>query len=614
MRLPIDSLGAHEVAPGALDFGVLVPWVSPGGGYRVFVKVIHENDQFLQRVAPRRVELSHQVHPQHGDLWTATVDTTQGAVPGSSWGQSGRYVYRYAVERPGLGEVDWVVDPFAREFGVGKLSAITVGYQPYAWSAAEAAWRVPSLRDLVVYELMITEFGGSLEGTIGRLDYLADLGVNCLEVMPVSNVANEIDWGFEPIGYFGVDERFGRRRDFQRLVDEAHQRGIAVMLDVVYGHTSSSFAYSYLYRRLGYAENPFLGSFGVLNSFGESTDFGRPYTRDFFETVNHHWLDVYHVDGFRYDCVPCFWDGPLGQGYAKLAYETYQMVKSQAAVGGHWARFVGDGTLNLIQCAEQLQDPVGALANSYSTCTWQNQTFAAAKDLARGSKGQIVELGFRLGGLPGAPDEVTTGGDRVLKAPLQYIENHDHERFLCNFGVTPSTVSILGEGRRDLWYRLQPYLIGLLTSRGIPLLWQGQELGENLFVPDDPAVARVALLRPVRWELFYDDVGEALVRLVRHLIALRRSLPELRLGNHYFYNDWNRYGAAELLLFSRALPNRFTLVALNFGSADRNVPFAFPISGRYREGLHGVEFDATAGTEMQLDLPSHYGRVWTLAP
>ena len=95
-----------------------------------------------------------------------------------------------------------------------------------------------------------------------RLDYLADLGVNCLEMLPVTNVASDIDWGFEPIGYFGVDERFGRQRDFQRLVDEAHRRGIAVMADVVYGHTSSNFAYSYLYRRLGYAENPFLGRFG----------------------------------------------------------------------------------------------------------------------------------------------------------------------------------------------------------------------------------------------------------------------------------------------------------------------------------------------------------------
>ena len=150
-------------------------------------------------------------------------------------------------------------DPFAREFGVGKLSAVTIGYEPHEWSSAEAAWKVPALADLVIYELMISEFGGDIDRTIAHLDYLADLGVNCIEVMPVSNVAATVDWGFLPIGYFGVDERFGKRRDLQRLIDAAHQRQIAVILDAVYGHTSDNFPYSYLYRQLGISEKPLHG-------------------------------------------------------------------------------------------------------------------------------------------------------------------------------------------------------------------------------------------------------------------------------------------------------------------------------------------------------------------
>ena len=63
-------------------------------------------------------------------------------------------------------------------FGVGKLSAITLGYRDHEWSEHEAIWRTPALDDLVIYELMISEFGGSVDGTIDRLDYLADLGVD----------------------------------------------------------------------------------------------------------------------------------------------------------------------------------------------------------------------------------------------------------------------------------------------------------------------------------------------------------------------------------------------------------------------------------------------------
>src|SRR5437763_9731900 len=106
-----------------------------------------------------------------------------------------------------------------------------------------------------------------------------------------------------------------------------------------------------------------------FSNFGKSTDFNRPLTRDYFYTVNHHWLEVYHVDGFRYDCVPNYWDGPLGVGYASLVYETHQLTKAKIAHGDSaWGRFdAGPGKpLNLVQMAEQLEDPEGVLRTSYS--------------------------------------------------------------------------------------------------------------------------------------------------------------------------------------------------------------------------------------------------------
>jgi len=136
--LPLDKLGAREVGDGQLDFGVFLPWVSAADGNRLWLKIIHEKDQFIRDIAPTRVELRHGVDPTYGDYWTTRVDLGQlaGNNPRSNWGQPGRYVYRFALERPGLsGEIDWIIDPFAREFGVGKLSAVTVGYQPHVWGA-----------------------------------------------------------------------------------------------------------------------------------------------------------------------------------------------------------------------------------------------------------------------------------------------------------------------------------------------------------------------------------------------------------------------------------------------------------------------------------------------
>lgn len=619
--LPLGDLGAIE-KNGTVTFGLWLPWVSAANGNRVSVKVIHEHDQFLQAIPPREFAMTHSLRPPHGDFWSVAVPIagTSPAVPGSAWGMPGRYLFRYQIDNPTLGRVDWVIDPFSREFGPGKLSAFTLGYHPYAWSPHEATWRTPPLTDLVLYEVNVAELGGDFQRTSDLCAYLADLGVTGIEVMPLSNVPSAVDWGYLPIGYFGVDERFGNRADFQQLVDIAHRCGLAVIVDVVYGHTGVDFPYYDAYARLQYHDNPFMGPFAkdYFSNFGKSTDFARQLTREYFFTVNHHWLDVYHVDGFRYDCVPNYWDGPMGLGYASLVYDTYQVTRSKVVQGSSfWSRFdAGAGApIRLIQCAEQLEAPREVLRQSYSNATWQNATFDAARAVARGQRDRLTDLGLSLG-LVGYPDQDASNGDIVSKSALQYIENHDHERFVCNFGLTnPDEAGnpLFFEGDRSRWYMAQPYLIALAMSKGIPMLWQGQEFAENYYLPEFGA-GRVGLLRSLRFDLFYDQPGQSTVTLMRKLLRIRRSRAHLRSGTHYFFNEWDRYQSRGVLLFARYEGTSYTLVALNVGDVEQTVPFWFPIAGDYLEELHGGALDLHGVVplqEMPLTIPSHYGRIWT---
>ena len=225
--LPLGGLGAVEnKSNGTVTFGIWLPWVSDSDGNSVHVKIIHERDQFLQNIPPQEFRLTHSVRDPYGDFWSTTVPIAGTPPPtqGSAWGTPGRYLYRYRIDNPNVGSLDWIVDPCAREFGVGKQSAFTLGYTEYVWNdPSEANWRTPALADLVLYEVNIAELGGDLERTRNLMAYLSDLGVNAVEVMPLPNVAASVDWGYLPIGYFGVDERFGKRSDFQQMVDFAHQ-------------------------------------------------------------------------------------------------------------------------------------------------------------------------------------------------------------------------------------------------------------------------------------------------------------------------------------------------------------------------------------------------------
>jgi 1,4-alpha-glucan branching enzyme len=298
-----------------------------------------------------------------------------------------------------------------------------------------------------------------------------------------------------------------------------------------------------------------------------------------------------------------------GSGYANLVYHTYQTVAVTAG-SGHWQRFFHGTSLNLIQCAEQLQKPVLAVEQTYTNCTWQNATLDAATRVASGDRGALTAFGLHLG-LSGYPLVASHNGQTLEKSAFQYLENHDHPRFICRFGTVNLYREVLREGQRDHWFKVQPYLIGLLLVKVIPLMWQGQEIVEKYDVPTE-GPARIGTLRPVRWELFYDEAGRGMIRLVRKLLALRNTEPVFRRGAFYLHNDWERWQSRGLLLFSRWIDTTYALVALNFTDAEHTTAFWFPIAGDYTEQLAGrTNLRAVpAGHAVTLTIPAHYGGCW----
>ena len=386
---------------------------------------------------------------------------------------------------------------------------------------------------------------------------------------------------------------------------------------MVYGHTGVDFPYYDAYTRLRYHENPFMGPFAkdYFSNFGKSTDFHRQLTRDYFYTVNHHWLDVYHVDGFRYDCVPNYWDGPLGVGYASLVYETYQLTKGKLAQHEtYWSRFDGGpGSRSDLSnapssskvrrrcCRPPTRTAPGRTAPSTPPRQWRAAIAAT-----------LTDLGLSLG-LFGYPDQVNVNQDDIPKAGLQYIENHDHERFICNFGIyNPDEAGnpLFAEGDRSRWFMLQPYLIGMLMSKGMPMLWQGAGIRRKLL----PA----GFWRGAGWPASSVALGFLLRR--RRAAAGRvdaqapahptrsRSHPTRQL---LLLQRLGALPADGTCFCSRAMTGPdYTLVALNTGDQEQSVPFWFPIGGDYLEELHGGALDLHGYSIPPRGSPDHPIALW----
>jgi 1,4-alpha-glucan branching enzyme len=386
---------------------------------------------------------------------------------------------------------------------------------------------------------------------------------------------------------------------------------MAVILDAVYAHAHPEFPYNLVYAATG-EPNPMMGRFMGEFFAQPGMDYRKEFTRDYFLAVNRHWLETYHVDGFRYDYVPGMYDGPAGDGYARLAFDTYRLSQGMP-------RFTAPGGRSLIiQCAEHLPDAPGILRQTYSNTCWQNGLLDRAAAAAWG--GSLTGLAHQFDPhLIGYPSEYSNPatGERLPAAPFQYIDSHDHSRFLNRIAPAGADRDLLGEplGDRSFFFRIQPYVIALYAAKGIPMLWQGQEFAENWSVPGS-GIGRNLFGRPLHWEYFYDSEGRALLRLHRIMGRLRRDLRCLDARGFFYYYDIEDHRRRGVIAFRRRAegPEQDAIVFLNFWNDDATVWLPFPRAGRWEEQIEKLGPDRRPSIDVGQDgewqpvrVPSNYG-------
>jgi 1,4-alpha-glucan branching enzyme len=211
------------------------------------------------------------------------------------------------------GNVLWRNDPRALQLTASEDSSVIVDPH-FDWR--DDHYELPPLEQTVLYELHVGTFvrddaalPGTFRDAITKLDYLVDLGVNVIEVMPCNAMWMDRWWGYTPDNIYAVEAAYGGRRAFMEFVRAAHQRGLGVILDVVYNHLNRDSGLD-LWQFDGWSEREDTGGIYFYNDqrahtpWGDTRpDYGRPEVRSYIVQNAQMWLRDCHVDGLRVDSV-----------------------------------------------------------------------------------------------------------------------------------------------------------------------------------------------------------------------------------------------------------------------------------------------------------------------
>jgi maltooligosyltrehalose trehalohydrolase len=186
----------------------------------------------------------------------------------------------------------------AQPEGVHSVSAVV---DPAAFSWSDEDWRGLPLEELIIYELHVGTATpeGTFDSLIERLDYFKELGITAIELMPVADFPGHHNWGYDGVNLFAPSRNYGGAEGLRRLVDAAHARGLAVLLDVVYNHLGPDGNYLRQFSLSYFTDRHHTPWGDAVNMDGPDS---RP-VRDYFIANVCHWAHEYHIDGLRLDAT-----------------------------------------------------------------------------------------------------------------------------------------------------------------------------------------------------------------------------------------------------------------------------------------------------------------------
>jgi glycosidase len=475
--------------------------------------------------------------------------------------------------------IENTVYPDPTPYPTGKTtdlaSVLQTGQIPYTWKNTN--FKRPDPQDLVIYELHLRDFSTAhnYQAVLDSLDYLKRLGINAIQLMPIQEFEGNDSWGYNPIYYFAPDKYYGTKNMLKEFVDKAHEKGFAIILDMVLNHNFGQSPLVKMYwdsKTNKPAEgNPYFNP-DATHPFNVGYDFNHESqaVKDLVKKVNQFWLTEYKIDGFRFDLSKGFtqknnpnnesaWSAFDASRIAtwKRIYDEIRMIDNSAyIILEHFA-----------QNSEEIE------LSDYGMLLWGNMNDAFGKAI-QGVSNSI---------------EGTTYLQRSWQKPhlVSFMESHDEERLL---------VKALEGGQNADSYNIKNLTTALERAKlaatfyfplqGPKMIWQFGELGYDVSINQNGRTGR----KPIRWEYAQNADRQKLYKTYAALIRLK-SLPEsadaLRSKNSQLI-ERNMGLEKQFILQS---PNLNMVILGNFGLRNADFKVNFPNTGTWFDYFTGESIE-----------------------
>ncbi len=493
-----------------------------------------------------------------GNGWWS-VDVPQAAV---------QHQYKYVIN----GSI-WKVDPRAQDVVSSVGNGIIVNHH-YNWTP----FNPPPWNEMVIYEMHIGSFNDTPGGDPGtwvtaasRLDYLRSLGINAVKIMPVAEFPGDFSMGYNPVNLFAPESAYGTPNDMRNFIDACHQRGIAVIIDVVYNHLGPSDLGNSLWQFDGYSAFPDTGGIYFYEDDNRYTPWGdtRPNfssgpVRSFIRDNVMYWLTEFNMDGIRMDGTAYIRERGIGGPDIPDGWSLMQWINNE----------VDAAFSHKICIAEDMRD------NEWLTKTTGEGGAGFDSQWDAGFHHKVVGVltasqdGHR--NMWDIRDAIVHSYNGVDTQRVIYTESHDEVGAASGKCRLPSQI---WWDHPDSYYSKKRSTLGaglVFTSPGIPMIFMGQEFLEDGAWHDND---------PLDWSKNTTFAG--IRQMYTHLIGLRRNLSGLTRGllarnvNVFHVNNTNKVIAYHR--WWNGGPGDDVIILANFSyQGFTNYNIGFPRPGRWR--------------------------------